>query len=257
MVRTIAIVFLAFVLAACSSTKEVKPLYSNKVSKQKEVEARVQIALLYMEGDNNAEAISELERAMAIDPKSPRVHEVLALVLERVGELARAEKHFKTMVRYDGKYSRGRANYGYFLMRQEKFSAAYKQLEVAASDIYYPRRAEAYQQMGVCAERMGREEEMLKNYQKAISIDRNFAPPLLDLAKIEFEKGNFPQAQSYFDSYRKKTTQTSAEGLLLGVRLARVFEDKNAEASYAMALKNLYPRSQEYLDYLELRKQQD
>lgn len=255
MIRIISILMFALTLAACSSTKEVKPLFGNKVSKEKEVEARVQIALLHLEEDRNTDAISELERAMNIDPKSARVHEILAVSLERVGELAKAEKHFKQMLRYDPQYSRGRANYGYFLMRQNDFSTAYRQLNIAAEDIYYPRRAEAYQQMGICAERLGREEDVLKNYQKAISIDRNFAPPLLDLAKVEYEKGNYPQAQNYFDDYRKKTSQTSAEGLLLGIRLARIYEDKSAEASYALALRNLYPRSQEYLDYLELRKQ--
>lgn len=255
MIRIISTLILALVLAACSSAPEVKPLYNSKVSKEKEVEARVQIALLYLEEDRNTDAISELERAMKIDPKSARVNEILAISLERVGELAKAEKHFKQMLRFDAKYSRGRANYGYFLMRQNNFSAAYKQLNVAADDIYFRDRARAYQQMGVCAEQMGREEDMLKNYQKAISIDKNFAAPLLDLAKVEFEKANYPQAQRYFENYRSKEKQSSAEALLLGIRLARIFEDKSAEASYAMALKNLYPRSQEYLDYLELKKQ--
>lgn len=255
MTRIISTVVLALFLVACSSTKEIKPLYSNKVSKEKEVEARVQIALLHLEEDRNTEAISELERAMKIDPKSARVHEILALSLERVGETNRAEKHFKLMLRYDSKYSRGRANYGYYLMRQDNFSAAYRQLERAADDIYYPRRAEAYQQMGVCAERLGREDDMLRNYQKAIAIDKNFAPPLLELAKVEYEKENYPKSQQYFDQYRKKVRQSSAEGLLLGIKLARVFEDRSSEASYAMALKNLYPRSQEYLDYLALKKQ--
>lgn len=257
MLRIISLLLAALLLSACASTKEVKPIYNNKVSKEKEVESRVQIALLHLQEDRNTDAISELERAMSVDPKSPRVHEILALSLERVGEFDKAEKHFKQMVRYDGKYSRGRANYGYYLMRQDKFAAAYKQLEIAADDIYYSNRALAYQQMGECAKNLGREEDMYANYKKAVAIDRNFAPPLLELAKHEFEMAQYPQAQAYYDQYRQRIQGqgSSAEALLLGIRLARIFEDRAAEVSLAMALKNLYPRSQEYLDYLELKKQ--
>jgi len=45
-----------------------------------------------------------------------------------------------------------------------------------------------------------------------------------------------------------------AELLLLGIELARELNDANAEASYALALKNLYPDSREYQGYL--RRQQ-
>jgi type IV pilus assembly protein PilF len=36
------------------------------------------------------------------------------------------------------------------------------------------------------------------------------------------------------------------------VRLADKFGDRNAQASYALALKNLYPRSEEYLEYVSV-----
>ena len=40
-----------------------------------------------------------------------------------------------------------------------------------------------------------------------------------------------------------------AAGLLLGIQLAKVNGDSNAEASYSMALRNLYPQSAEYQSY--------
>lgn len=253
--KKIIILILVSFLAACASTREVSPLYVDKVSKVKEVESRVQIALIYMEQNHNAEAIGELERAMKVNPKSARVHEVLALALENVADYKRAQEHFKLMLKYDESYTRGRANYGYYLMRRGEYKEAYKFLEQVTQDIYYPQRASVYQQMAVCARELGRTEEMLSNYQKAIALDGNFAPPLLELAKVEFNNANFPKAQVYFDQYRQKIDQASAEGLLLGIKLARKYQDKSAEASYILALKNLYPRSQEYLDYLALDKE--
>lgn len=254
MLKRLLLVCCVLALVACSTTSEVKPLYKDKISKSKEVEARVQIALIYLQDDKNSEAIAELQRAQEVDPNSPRMHEVLALSLEKVTDYKRANTHFKKMLKLDPSYSRGRANYGYYLMRQEDYVEAYKHLQKVADDIYYPQRAMVYQQMAVCAQLLGKNEEMISNYQKAIAIDRNFAPPLLELAKTEFNNGNYPKAQAYFEQYREKVEQSSADALLLGIKLAIAFQDRNAEASYALVLKNLYPYSQEYLDYLALKK---
>src|SRR5690554_2287368 len=242
-------------LTACASVTEIKKPYADKVSKEKEVESRVRIALIHLEENRTSDAISEHETAMNVDPRSARVHEVLALELERVTDYKRAERHFRDMMRYDSSYTRGRANYGYYLMRRGEYAKAYQQLERVVEDIYYPQRAVAYQQMATCSEMLGNKEQMLSNYQKAIAIDGDYAPPLLELAKVEFDNANYPDAQQYFDRYRNKVDRASADALLLGIKLARVFQDKDSEASFVMALKNLYPRSQEYLDYLDMLKQ--
>lgn len=248
-------VLMLMLLVGCTTTTVVKQPYADKISKEREVEARVQIALIYLEENNPEQAISELRLAMDADPKSPRVHEILALALEQATDFKRADHHFKQMLRFDSSYTRGRANYASYLVRRGHCDAAYSHLKIVVDDIYYPRRAMAYQQMAECDRVMGNSAEMLSNYQKAIALDSRFAAPLLELAKIEFNNGNYPQSQVYFDQYRAKVDQTSAEGLLLGAKLARVFQDRDAEASFALALRNLYPRSQEYLDYLNLVRQ--
>lgn len=253
--RKLFLPLFVLLLAAGCTTTVVKQPFAEKVSKEKEVESRVQIALIYLENNTPEQAIAELRMAMDADPKSPRVHEVLAIALERVTDYKRAEYHFHQMLRFDPEYTRGRANYGAYLIRRNECPEAYKQLEVVVQDIYYPRRAIVHQQMAECAKVMGKKQEMLSNYQKAIALDSRFAPPLLELAQLEFDNGNYPQSQIYFDQYRSRSEQSSAEGLLLGIKLARVFQDKHTEASFVMALKNLYPRSQEYLDYLELVRQ--
>ena len=68
--------------------------------------------------------------------------------------------------------------------------------------------------------------------------------------KIAMRK-KYPAAQQYLQKYRAQVKTSSAEALLLGIKLARVFEDKDEEASYVLTLKNLYPRSDEYLEYLK------
>lgn len=243
------LIMLMLSLTACVTTEE--KVFKKNISAEKELESRVQVAISYLQNNNPEQAIAQLKRALDINPKSARVHEVLGLALESTGELERAEYHFEKMLRYDGEYTRGRANYAAYLMRRGDFPKAYKELKVVTNDIYYQNRAIAFQQLAICAEKLQKYEEVEPAYQRAVALDNNFTPALIELAIIKFNNKDYPEAHKYFDQYREKVSQSSARALLLGVKLARIFEDKSAEASYALALKNLYPKSAEYLEYIQ------
>ena len=49
-------------------------------------------------------------------------------------------------------------------------------------------------------------------------------------------------------AHTKKSAQ-NARSLLLGIRLANVFDDRDTAASYGLQLKRLYPASPEYQAY--------
>ncbi|MOA38917.1 hypothetical protein D3C78_1606530 [compost metagenome] len=46
----------------------------------------------------------------------------------------------------------------------------------------------------------------------------------------------------------------SARSLLLGIRLAKVFEERDKASNYGMQLKRLYPGTPEYQQYLAEQK---
>lgn len=52
-------------------------------------------------------------------------------------------------------------------------------------------------------------------------------------------------SRSYYQAFSQLSPQ-DARSLLLGIRLAEVFNDRNTAASYALQLKRLYPNSPEY-----------
>lgn len=242
---------LVFMLVACVTTEP--KLFSKNVSKEKELQSRLQVATSYLKDNQPEAAMRHLKIAMDLNPKSAPVHEVLALTLEKMGDDDRVESHFKKMLSYDSSYTRGRANYGSYLVRQGNYEDAYKQFTIVTQDIYYQNRTMAYQQLALCAQQIGRNDEVMAAYQKALAIDDSFLPALYEMAEFNYKQENYPVAQQYLDRYRAKTGKSSAEALLLGIKLSRVFQDKNDEASYALALKNLYPKSQEYLDYLNMK----
>ncbi len=245
----VAVLAMALALPACVTTEE--KLFKDNVSQDKEVEARVQIGLTYLNKGEPERAIFQLKRALDINPHSARVNEVLALAFEQTQEYDVAKDHFKRMLSQNSEYTRGRANYGYYLMRRNDYKEAYKHLNVVVSDIYYPNRAAAFQNLGYAAAQIGKEDEVEYFYTRALGLDDNLSVAMLELSQILYKEEAYSRSQEYLDQYREKVRPSSAEALLLGIKLARVFEDKHDEASYALALKNLYPRSKEYLVYIK------
>ena len=55
-------------------------------------------------------------------------------------------------------------------------------------------------------------------------------------------------AQRYYQSFMQ-LSEHSAASLLLGVRLAKIFQDRDQAASLGLQLKRLYPASAEYKQY--------
>jgi type IV pilus assembly protein PilF len=65
---------------------------------------------------------------------------------------------------------------------------------------------------------------------------------------MSFINQEYAEAKKHLDRYQA-LGQQSARALLLGIRLERVFGNKDQEASYLLVLKNRYPYSKEYLEY--------
>jgi type IV pilus assembly protein PilF len=56
-------------------------------------------------------------------------------------------------------------------------------------------------------------------------------------------------SRDYYDRFSQLSEQ-NARSLLLGTRLAKVYEDRNKAASFGLQLKRLYPGTPEYQQYL-------
>lgn len=250
--RYFLVIFLIVSIAACVTTETNS--FTKNISVEKEVEARVQIGLGYLQQGKPEMAIFHMKEIVKKQPKSPRVHEVLALALWETGENDRARKHFKEMVKYGPDYSRGRMNYAAYLIDEDENKAAKEQLLVVTKDIYYPGRGKAFYMLATVHKFLGDTDAMITSYERSIRLDRGNVPALIELAVYRYEQGQYAQSYELHKRYRDIVRQSSAKALLLGIKLARKFDDKGEEASYALALKNLYPKSSEYLEYLDMTR---
>ena len=248
-VVTAALFLLHVVLAGCVTTEQ--SAFAAKASKDKAVEKEVDIAMRYLAKDQPELAIKRLNDVAKASPDSPAVYEVLGIAFQRSGEFELAEENFRKALRIDPAYSRGRNNYATYLFSQQRYDDACDEFEKVVDDVYYDRRARAFLNLGQCSIQLKRWDEAESALKRAVSLERSLAMAYQELAWVYVHKREFAKASESLDRYRRLVKQSSPRALLLGIWVAREFGDKDGEASYAMALRNLYPRSKEYLDYMQ------
>ena len=245
--RIFTVVLLGLGLAACVTNTE--RVFTTEASPEQALKTRVQLARGYIGEQNWEDAERNLRLAYEIDPNDPEVHEAFALVYQSTGEYELAEENFKKAIALRNPFSRARNNYAAFLYSQGRFSEAEKQLEVVIKDLLYEARPRAFINLGLCRLRLDNPDGARQAFTRALAMDRTNRIALLELAHIEYEKGNWAVAERYLGIYRSLVPRQTARALWLGVRLAHELENDNAQASYSLALRNLYPKSAEFLAY--------
>jgi type IV pilus assembly protein PilF len=234
-------------LAGCVTTET--GAFTDKKDPQKAVELSVQAARSYIQRGNWEAAKRHLRSAMEMDERNAEVHEALGLVFQNTGEFELADQHFRRAVGLDGNSSRIRNNYAAFLYQQGKYQKAADQLEKVVADTLYEARPAALTNLGLVRMKLRQYDAARDAFERARLMDRKNPLTLFQLSEANYQLGELARAQEYYDAYRKQVPRQTAGSLWLGIRLADKFGDRNAMASYALALKNLYPRSEEYLEY--------
>ena len=234
-------------LAACVTTNSGG--FAEKADEKKAMETSLQLARTYISRGNWDQAKRHLQYVEAVDKSNPETLEALALVFQNTGEPETAEAYYKRSISAAPRVMRTRNNYAAFLYAHGRYEEAASQLEVVAQDLLYERRVEAFLNLGRCYLQLDRNQDAEDTFRRAFLMQQDDPQVLLALSEANFRLEKFPKAQQYYDAYRARDSKPNAAALWLGIRLADVFDDKNAYSSNALALKNLFPKSEEYLLY--------
>ncbi len=248
LVALCTLALLSVLVSACITTTE--SVFTEKASPEKALERRVELARQYIGEGNWPDAKRNLRLANDIDSRNPEVHEAFALVYQSTGEYELAEESFKKAIKLDPKMSRARNNYAAFLFGRGRYEDAEKQLDYVVKDALYSARPSAFVNLGLCRVQLFDPQGAEEAFVRALAMDRTNRIALLEVAQIRFDAGDFKTAGTYYDTYKRVARQQSARGLWLGVRLAQATADRDAEGSYVLALRNIYPDSAEFQAYL-------
>ena len=243
----------SLLLSACVTTKSGG--FASKLDDKKAFETSLQLARSYIAKGNWDQAKRHLQYVEAEDKNNPETLEALALVFQNTGELELAEQYYLRSISAAPTASRVRNNYAAFLYARGRYAEAATQLEVVVQELLYERRVEAFVNLGRCYLQLNELTKAEDAFKRAFLMQGDDAAVLMSLAEVYFRMERFADAQRFYDAYLSKNPSQNAAALWLGIRLADKFDDKNSHASFALALKNLYPKSEEYLLYKAYMKQ--
>lgn len=235
-------------LVGCVTSGETR--FSENADEEQALKKYTELGLRYIQQGKTVEAKRPLKRALEIDPKSPEVHNALAILFQAEKEPALAESHFSKALQYGPDETRIRNNYAAFLYSEKRYADACDQLEQAATDSLYENRSSVYENLGVCYLQIAQKEKALAAFDRAIDINDGQARALLESALLHFANGQVAISQRHHIQYQRlvrlRYAPNTPRSLALGVKLARLNGDKNREASYLLMLKNMFPESGEY-----------
>jgi len=246
-----ALIFLAQVLllqAGCVTTTENSLYTKAEVDRQAALDSHVQAARDYLQRGDTDNALRHLRKAVEIDPDAAEVHATTAYAYELTRDFKLADEHYRKALRADPKLSSARNNYGVFLFKQGRIDDARHQFRLAVEDTLYSRRFDAFYNLAMCDLKLGEVDDAQENLERSLTLNRQYAPAMLELAGIYLEQGQAGTAQQLYDNFRTRSRQ-NAHSLWLGIRIAAANGNRDALASYALALKNLFPESEEYALY--------
>ncbi len=188
-------------------------------------------------------ALDEFNRAVEIDPNYGQAYNGLGLVYAALGEDANADANFKKAIQTDPKNSESHNNYGSFLCSRKRYDESIPEFLAAVKNPLYATPNLAYANAGICSARKNDTKNAEIYLNKALQIEPLTHSAAQQLADIQFKRGDVATAQKTLQN--ALIAAPTPETLWLGIKIARALGDKDAEASYALQLRQQYPNSEQ------------
>ena len=236
----LGVVIFGVLLSGCETIKET----GSQHSPERIAAANVELGLAYMQENENDVALQKFEKALKADPDYVPAHIATGLLYQRLGKFDQAEKYYKQALRLEPDNPRALNSYGQYLCQTGKIAESEKYLLKAAENPLYGTPEVAYTNAGICALREGDSVKAEEYFRKALQVNPNVTLALFQMTRISYEKQRYLSARGYLQRYLE-VSDHSPQVLWLGIRIERELGDKDAVASYSLALRANYPDSDE------------
>ena len=246
-ISVVAALLLICLLPSCVTTTSGG--FTVDASDEQALQDYIQLAIAYYDADDMPSARRHVNSAIAIDDRNADIYNILALILQREGDLGLAEDNYQRAISLDRNNARARNNYAVFLFSQEKFREAYDQLEQVANDTNYEGRAIAFENLGRSAVRLGQIDDAENAFERALQLNDNLYLSALELSQIRLDQQNWNAARQ---SYRQYLTVLefyniphTPKSLWVGIQIEQQFQNSQLIEDFSLLLTTLYQDSPE------------
>lgn len=202
-----------------------------------------QLGVGYLQKGRLDLAALNLEKAIKADPNVADTNHYYALLQERLGNDAKAAKHFQRALSITPQDSNLLNNYGSFLCRTGKYAEAEQAFLSAVRDPLYRTPEFAYTNAGICVRNAGQEAQAEDYFRKALEKNNRFAEALYQMAKLHYEKANYTKAEAFLYRYNESGVAATPESLLLCYQVQNRLNEPMKAESCAARLRTQFPES--------------
>lgn len=229
----------ALMLTACASGG------SSSAKKEEELaQIYSDMGLNYMQKGDYARAKEKLEQSLKFNDELPQTYHYLAELYSRKEDYATAEKHYKQAIKLAPDDPNMQNNYAGFLCARERIDEAEAMFLKAIHNPSYRTPELAYENLGMCALRVGQVEKAEQYFASALRIRPNLPTSLFRTSEMLFNKQDYFKARAFLERYLA-VGAPNPEVLWLGVRIERALGDKAMETQYSDLLRRDYPDSEQ------------
>lgn len=241
---------LCLLVAGCVSNTGIKSVY-NKTEMPKESAASKQrdgarihteLGRRYMQRGELQLALKKLKKALSFDSSYVPAHTVIAVLYERIGKAALAEKHYRAAQRLDQAKGSVNNNLGQFLCKHGQVKESLGYFTKALDDPFYGTPAMAYVNAGTCLAKIGRNDDAAARFRSALEIKPRDAEALLGMARILARQQDYFHARAFVERFNA-LGQPRPSALLLGYRIESNLGEREAARDYANELREMFPDS--------------
>ncbi|WP_455384296.1 type IV pilus biogenesis/stability protein PilW [Acidihalobacter prosperus] len=161
-----------------------------------------QLGIDYMNSGNLQRAHDKLKLALSQYPDSATIRYAYALLMQRLGENAKAEENFRRAIQINPKESDAHNNFGVFLCDQKRYQEAQKQFKAALANPLYSTPQFAYANSGFCYINQGDQKNAKAAFEHALNVAPGFRSALYGLAKLAVDQGDWQSADKYLSNIK-------------------------------------------------------
>ncbi len=156
-----------------------------------------------------------------------------------------AEEAFERSLRLNPNDPDANHNYAWFLCENKREEESIRYFLMAIRHPLYATPQKSYVMAATCAMRKDNERDAHEYLERALKLDPNYYPALINLAQLKYRRGELDAARILVGRYNK-IAEPTAESLWLALRIERKVGDSSAVTSYASQLRRRFPGSKEY-----------
>ncbi len=236
---------LFLLLAGCETTPGTGSSTSlPSKSTNKLAQLNTQLGVGYLREGNLKLAWQKLTRALEEDPYFSTAHNAMGLLQQRLGDVDKAEEHFKTAVSINPSDSSAQTNYGSLLCTTGRHQEGVQRFLNALKNSLYEQPELAYNNAGLCTMSTGDFKTAEVYFRAALERNPRIAPALINMSELSLKQDRDLPARAYIQRFHE-VAEKSPKSLWLAVQIERRLGDQATARRFATILEKKYPDSRE------------